>query len=99
MIRLDVTATEAGRPWALYVRADRGMFSPAGAGKPCSDLRWKLEGDSPRNYRAVDEQESVVIEQRAGGDLRITLNLAVGAGWNTPPGTYDLGLVFRVAYL
>jgi hypothetical protein len=97
--RILVSSSDPGRGWVLYLRADQSVFRPEGAGKHCSDLRWKLDGEDPRAYRRLDENETIVLENPAGGDERVTLDVAVDLGWSTTPGTYGLGLVFRVAYL
>jgi hypothetical protein len=98
-VHLDVATHAAKGGWTLYVRPEQPVFRPEGAGKPCSDLRWKLDREDPHSYRPLDDHETIVLANPAGGDARVTIDIAVGLGWRTGPGTYDLGLVFRVAAL
>jgi hypothetical protein len=94
---VEVTAPEGGAGWVLYVRADGPTFTADGAGKPCTDLMWKLDQANAADYRALDDHEMVVLENPAGGSARIALDVRVGLDWRTNPGAYGLGLIFRVA--
>jgi hypothetical protein len=96
-ILLEVSAPKDGAGWILYVRAERPTFSADGEGKPCTDLEWKLDQVNAADYRPLDDHETVVLENPAGGGARIALDVRVGLDWRTDPGTYGLGLVFRVA--
>ena len=98
-VHLNVTGGEAHRGWVLWVRADQSVFRPEAVGKPCTDLRWKLDQEDQQSYRRLDDHEAIVLENPAGGDARVTLDVSVDLGWRTSPGTYSLGLLFRVVYL
>jgi hypothetical protein len=98
-VQIDVTGGDPARGWALYLRSEQSTFSPEGAGKPCTDLRWKLDQEGPESYRRLDDHEAVVLENPAGGNTRITIDVAVDLDWHTNPGTYGLGLNFRLAGL
>lgn len=95
-LQIDVISEETGRGWILYLRAEQSTFAPEGAGKVCSDLKWKLDQESEGAYRRLEQHDVVVLENPAGGDARITIDVAVELGWQTEPGTYGLGLVFRI---
>jgi hypothetical protein len=94
---VEVAAPKDGSGWVLYVRAEQPVFSGDGAGKPCTDLEWKLDQANAADYRALDDHETVVVANPAGGSARVALDVRVGLDWRTNPGTYGLGLVFRVA--
>jgi hypothetical protein len=91
-----VPKTDA-RGWAVFLRADRSTFTAEGTGKTCSDLEWKLDEAPAADYRGVDENETLVLADPAGGNARIALDLRVRVDRLTESGAYDLGLLFRVA--
>lgn len=95
-IEVDVDA-EDSQGWVLYLRAEQATFMPEGGGKPCTDALWKFDEENRDHYRRLDSYDMVVLDNPAGGDARITLDLSVELGWQTDPGTYGLGLVFRIA--
>lgn len=96
---VEVTAPKDSAGWVLYVRAEQPVFAGEGGEKPCTDLKWKLDGANAADYRALDDHEAIVVANPAGGSARIALDVRVGVDWRTHPGTYGLGLVFRVAAL
>jgi hypothetical protein len=96
-IQIDVEGGTPLRGWVLYLRAEQSTFTPGGAGKRCTDLRWKLDQEGAESYRRLDDHEAIVLENPVGGNARITLDVSVDLGWQTDPGTYGLGLVLRLA--
>jgi hypothetical protein len=94
---IEVTAPEDSAGWVLYIRAEQPVFSGEGAGKPCTDLEWKLDQATAADYRPLDDHETVVVANPAGGSARIALDVRMGVDWRSHPGTYGLGLVLRVA--
>jgi hypothetical protein len=98
-VHLEVSTAGTKRGWALAVQAEQPAFRPEAAGKPCSDLLWKLDHESAGAYRPLDDHETIVLENAGGGDLQVTIDFAVRVGWKLDPGTYELGLVFRVVPL
>jgi len=98
-ITLDIDTGESTRGWILYIRSDQEVFTPEGTGKPCKDLMWKLDRESREAYRSLESHEVVVVENPMGGNARITLDAMVNIDWQTAPGAYSLGLIFRVIYI
>lgn len=98
-LELEVIGGDPARGWAVYLSAGDSNFQPAASGLACGRLRWKLDEESERAWRALDENETILLENPGGGDARITLDLSVDLGWEIEPGTYSLGLLFRVANL
>ncbi len=96
-IVVEVTAPQDSTGWVLYVRAEQPAFSGEGAGKPCTDLQWKPDQANAADYRVLDDHETVVAANPRGGNARIALDVRLGMGWTSRPGTYGLGLIFRVA--
>lgn len=85
--------------WVLYIRSDRVRFSPDGAGKPCSDLMWKLDEEDGKSYRRLSDHEAVVLENPEGGRALIMLDILIALDWRTDPGTYGIELQLRTAFL
>ncbi|MBU1699742.1 MAG: hypothetical protein KJ831_06295 [Candidatus Eisenbacteria bacterium] len=98
-VSLEIDPGESTRGWILTVRSDQEVFNPVGTGKPCSDLMWKLDNDGKEAYRRLESHETVVVENPQGGAARITLDSLVKIDWETDPGAYSLGLIFRVTYI
>jgi hypothetical protein len=98
-VELDVEGGDPGRGWVVTVRADEARFRPETADKPCQHLRWKLDEESEGAWRPLDEHDAIVLESPGGGEARIRLDLAVDLGWETEPGTYSLGVLFRISEL
>ncbi len=96
--RVNVNPAEDHGGWTLYLRADASAFQPQGAGKACTDLKWKLDYENETAFRPVQVDDTIVLEQPSGGSAEVTIDLAVDLDWCTAPGSYRLGLVFRLAY-
>ncbi|MCA9729410.1 MAG: hypothetical protein R3E12_00970 [Candidatus Eisenbacteria bacterium] len=97
-ILIDITVPKTDpRGWALFLRADRPVFMAEGTGKLCSDLEWKLDEAPAADYRGLDENETLVLADPAGGNARVLLDVRVRIDWLTEAGAYDLGLLFHVA--
>jgi hypothetical protein len=94
---VEVTAPRDSAGWVLYVRAEQPVFAGEGAGKPCTDLEWKPDQASAADYRPLNDYETVVAARPGGGSARIALDVRLDVDWRSGPGTYGLGLVFRVA--
>lgn len=97
-IQIDINPEDPTRGWVLFVKAGQPAFSPESAGKPCTDLRWKLDQEDEKAYRPLREDGTIVLENAAGGRARIALDLRIDLDWRTDPGTYDLGMVFTIVY-
>jgi hypothetical protein len=95
-VRVEVRAQDPAAPWKLYVRADGPTFRSEGSGKPCHDLRWKFDHEGAGAYRALEDQDAIVLERPGGGSTEIAIDLLVDLDWTTPPGMYGLGLVFSL---
>ncbi len=98
-LELDIADGAPARGWVIYVRTDGAAFQPETAGKPAAHLRWKFDHEDERSWRPLDEHETTVLENPGGGDAKILVDLSVDLGWETDPGTYGLGILFRVAGL
>jgi hypothetical protein len=98
-VQIDVDADGTNGGWVLYLRAEQATFTPESGGKPCTDVLWKLDEENHGAYRRLNDDEVVVLENPSGGSARILLDLSVDLDWDTDPGTYGLGLVFRIAGL
>ena len=98
-VRIEVHAQDPAAPWKLCLRADGSTFRSEGFGKPCHDLRWKFDHEGEQAYRTLDEHESLVLENPAGGSTRILLDLEASVDWSLEPGTYSLGMAFRLVSL
>lgn len=98
-LELEIADDAPARGWVIYIRADGATFQPETAGKPAEHLRWKFDHEDERSWRPLDEHETTVLENPGGGDAKILVDLSVDLGWETDPGTYGLGILFRVAGL
>jgi len=95
-VRVEVHALDPAAPWKLYLRADAPTFRSEGFGKPCHDLRWKLDHEGAGAYRPVEDQDTIVLERPGGGAAEVVIDLRVDLDWSTPPGIYGLGLIFSL---
>jgi hypothetical protein len=93
---IDVRPETADRGWALTVRPARSFFMPEYAGKPSTDVWWKLDEEPAGAWRPLVDDAEVVHEQPAGGEARVFLDIALDVGWETPPERYTLELLFDV---
>ncbi|MBU1948446.1 MAG: hypothetical protein KJ927_07030, partial [Candidatus Eisenbacteria bacterium] len=85
-VSLEIEPGESTRGWILTIRSDQEVFEPVGAGKPCSDLMWKLDNEGKEAYQRLESHEAVVVENPQGGAARITLDALVKIDWETDPG-------------
>ncbi len=98
-VEIDIDPGDNPGAWILYIRSERIRFSPDGAGKPVGDLMWKRDEEDSRSYRRLSDHEAVVLENPEGGRARIMLDILIALDWRTDPGTYDIELLFRTAFL
>jgi hypothetical protein len=98
-MQLDVHANGSSRGWILTIRAEQSSLQPEAAGRTFPDLRWKLDQENEGQYKRLDDHEMVVLENPAGGDARVAIDLAASVGWDLDPGSYSLGIIFQIVSL
>lgn len=94
-IKITVTPADADRGWVLWMEAAAPRFRASDGDKPCRDLRWKHDDESPSAYRPVRE-DGVPVFECEGGSAELHVDLMAAVDWHTAPGVYRLGLAFRL---
>jgi hypothetical protein len=97
-VAIQIRPPEPDRPWVLRVRSEAPTFQSEGSGKPCHDLWWKFDREGSGAFRPVEHTDAVVLEKPSGGSAEATLDLRIDLDWSTPPGIYELGLVFTLVF-
>jgi hypothetical protein len=98
-VQLEVHTQGAAGGWILTIRAEQSALQPGADGRSFPEVKWKLDQEDEGQYRPLDDHEMVVLENPAGGDALVGLDLSTQVGWELEPGNYSLGIVFQVVSL
>jgi hypothetical protein len=78
--------------WQLKTKAGTEYLSSTGGSKPCSDVRWRLNGSNI--YTPYSTNDVTVIS--GDGDSYLDLDFEMLADWIDTPGSYNITVVFTL---
>lgn len=91
-LRVTVTDT-VPQNWTLSTRASANYFTASGGAKPCSDLRWRLNGGG--NYTAYNTSDATAAT--GNGNANVDFDFKLLTSWADEPGTYNINVVYTIS--